>query len=86
MGQGTGQDLSVSSDQVNLAQTIFRGEMGRFAKTWSELSRIARFQGEDAPSAPVAESLAEGKNSRKPAQEPAAPGQALEIEPISSEE
>jgi hypothetical protein len=37
----TGQ---VESEDMYLAQTIFRGEMGRYAKTWEELSKIAHFK------------------------------------------
>ena len=49
----TGQQPEVNAghlqEEAYLAQKIFLGEMGRYAKSWSELSRIAhfRFEGKD---------------------------------------
>ncbi len=47
----TGQrpnDAAMSTlEEAYLAQKIFRGEMGRYARTWAELSRITAFRFED---------------------------------------
>lgn len=37
------EDMNQLQDEAQLAQTIFRGEVGRYAKNWAELSRIAHF-------------------------------------------
>ncbi len=43
----TGQNAAEATDNLQeeayLAQKIFHGEVGRYAKTWSELSQIAQF-------------------------------------------
>lgn len=45
---GTGQrpvgEMMAGTEQAYLAQRIFLGEVGRYARSWSELSRIAHFQ------------------------------------------
>lgn len=46
-GQREGHDVVGSMQETYLAQRIFRGETGRYAKTWDELSRIAAFHFED---------------------------------------
>ena len=44
----TGQHLSETvnsvDDEAYLAQMIFRGEMGRYARSWTELSQITHFR------------------------------------------
>jgi hypothetical protein len=62
-------------EETYLAQRIFRGEMGRYARNWSELSQIAhfRFEGKD-------------EGSRSLSSHPTQSGPGLEIEPISPEE
>jgi hypothetical protein len=49
LGQKGEGDVSSLDDQTYLAQKIFHGEMGRYAKTWTELSKIAhfKFEGKD---------------------------------------
>lgn len=58
--EATGQQASgavmTSSEEVYLAQRIFKGEVGRYAKSWSELSRIASFDFND-PSKPQSRNL-----------------------------
>ncbi len=48
---GTGQkasgDLMNTLEEAYLAQRIFHGEVGRYAKDWSELSKIAGFRFEE---------------------------------------
>jgi hypothetical protein len=44
--RATGQVMS-TLEEAYLAQKIFRGEMGRYAKNWSELSKIAAFRFEE---------------------------------------
>ncbi len=48
-GQFTENARNQLEEETFLAQKIFMGEMGRYAKSWSELSRIAhfRFAGKD---------------------------------------
>ncbi len=76
--RGTGQtDSHVMSagEEVNLAQRIFYGEYGRYARNWAELSEITSFRFEEKsevglmPSELVAETeVEEGAVSRSPAQ------------------
>ena len=48
---GTGQkpvtNVMSTLEEAYLAQKIFHGELGRYAKNWSELSKIATFRFED---------------------------------------
>jgi hypothetical protein len=43
-GQQSGGNVSHLQEETQLAQTIFLGEMGRYAKSWAELSKIANFR------------------------------------------
>ena len=43
-GQKPGTDIKSGLEEAYLAQRIFHGEMGRYAKTWSELARVTSFQ------------------------------------------
>lgn len=44
LGQDESGDVLSSEEEVRLAQKIFYGEIGRYAKTMSELSKIVTFQ------------------------------------------
>jgi hypothetical protein len=46
-GQRPVGNVMTTLEEAYLAQRIFRGEMGRYAKDWSELSRIAKFRFRD---------------------------------------
>jgi hypothetical protein len=48
-GQKSHGNVMHALEQAYLAQQIFRGEVGRYAKSWGELSQIAdfRFEGKD---------------------------------------
>lgn len=46
-GQKPSGSVMSTLEEAYLAQRIFRGEMGRYAKSWSELSKIAAFRFED---------------------------------------
>jgi hypothetical protein len=99
-GAKTGQKpvASVMStlEEAYLAQKIFRGEMGRYARNWSELSKIASFRfedkaqwGQDSPvpfgdESGVTEVDANGLNALRESQRtPSSEVQPLEIEEIS---
>jgi hypothetical protein len=97
----TGQKVEENRDieqQTHLAQQIFKGEIGRYAKSWAELSQIAHFRSnenkEQGDAFLIAEgSLSRGSKPRKPASnfrhlKSTQPfnGSALEIEPIAPEE
>lgn len=43
-GQQSGGNVSHLQEETQLAQAIFLGEMGRYAKSWTELSKIANFR------------------------------------------
>lgn len=47
VGQKASSSVMSTLEEAYLAQRIFRGEMGRYAKSWSELSKIAAFRFED---------------------------------------
>lgn len=49
-GQKSRGDIQHALEQAYLAQQIFRGEMGRYARSWGELSQIAdfRFEGRNS--------------------------------------
>lgn len=98
-GQKASEGLMSSTEETYLAQRIFLGEMGRYAKNWSELSRIAhfRFEGQDLLSTPGVpkpspenRQLAEVKSSVLKNQDASRKSiltpSGLEIEPILTEE
>ncbi|MGZ3699143.1 MAG: hypothetical protein ACXWPM_00945 [Bdellovibrionota bacterium] len=96
LGQHPGSNLPSSSlqEEAFLAQQIFRGETGRYARDWSELSRVAnfRFEGKDqlgleqldreAPRAIRQEPDRKLSSSDNPRMD----SQRLEIEALDSEE
>lgn len=78
---------AASPEEANLAQRIFYGEMGRYAKSASELARIAYFEGEESsqsiefePSSPEKPALGAGAKRNVSSVE-----SDLEIEPIRSD-
>jgi hypothetical protein len=93
----TGEMLSVNSSSLEqeayLAQKIYLGEMGRYAHTWSELSKIVhfRFEGKDQfggelLSIEMARNPAKVGSSIQPGESQSishTSEKALEIEPIS---
>lgn len=46
-GQKPSGNVMSTLEEAYLAQRIFRGEVGRYAKSWSELAKIAAFRFED---------------------------------------
>ncbi len=73
-------------EEAYLAQTIFLGEMGRYARDWGELERVANFKfqgkGSDAVSSggQWGDTEALGSRGLSSSQKP------LEIEPLHSDE
>ena len=100
----TGQKVDVqdnAKEEAYLAQRIFHGEIGRYAQSWSELSRIANFQFEEreveaaplkggvqrgiASDSPGLQPDSKSRNLKKKSSSPTVSG-SLEIEPILSDE
>ncbi|MCM2322067.1 MAG: hypothetical protein NDJ90_02280 [Oligoflexia bacterium] len=85
--QGTGQRstgaVMSSSEEAILAQRIFRGEVGRYAKSWGELSKIVSFEFDEAVE-PEPEVNRATASILAPRAKFRAEG-GLEIEPITSE-
>lgn len=82
IGQGTGADVMSSDEVERLAQKIFYGEMGRYARTLTELSRIANFhfvQNEKE------QKLNSDKKNQETDRHISSVRNPLEIEPIPSE-
>lgn len=73
IGQGTGVDVMSPDEVERLAQQIFYGEMGRYARTLTELSRIANFH------------FAQNKKDQETDRHISSVRNPLEIEPITSE-
>lgn len=71
-------------EETFLAQQIFKGEIGRYAKSWEELSRIAnfKFEGKDQYGEPLPISPTASSHPSAPARKITSSGGALEIEPI----
>lgn len=70
-GQATTSVMS-PGEEARLAQRIFKGEMGRYARNLAELSRITSFSF--------------GRENHAPERVPAQQSSRLEIEPISADE
>jgi len=78
------QSAQMSPDEMTLAQRIFYGEIGRYANSWAELSRIARFRMAGADSDPswVDVELDHDKGERGLSSTGSKANPGLEIEPI----
>lgn len=78
-GQRSVGNVMSSMEEELLAQRIFLGEVGRYARTWSELTKIAHFKGagRDEQEPETAE-----ETDRKPGSSAEISAQGLEIEPI----
>jgi|GEM_PF-4439650 len=77
--QGTQGDVMSSEERERLAQKIFYGEMGRYAKTLSELSKIANFHFDETKN--VSEHSSDKKNQETDRQI-SSQKKPLEVEPI----
>jgi hypothetical protein len=93
IGQKPSGSVMSTLEEAYLAQRIFRGEMGRYAKNWSELSKIAAFRFEDKEQfgretqVPFGDagSLTEiDVSSKDGVRTPSSEIQPIEIEPISN--
>ena len=80
LGQGAGSDVMTTGEEAQLAQKIYRGEVGRYAKTLSELSKIANFQ--FSASTEIAKK--KDKNDQEADRQISSFSGDLEIEPIDS--
>jgi hypothetical protein len=95
--QSKARDIKETLEEAYLAQQIFRGETGRYARNWEELTRISSFRfspqelGRPGTSAPFAgrgdvidlEAEVAGSAAREPATH--APNEALVVEPVEAE-
>jgi hypothetical protein len=89
VGQKQQNNVATSLEEARLAQTIFRGEVGRYAKSWDELSKIADFKFDDKErddelpfGDPALVPVQEIDAHEPQAREPAALGKLI-IEPIN---
>lgn len=80
-GQEFQSDVMSSEERERLAQKIFYGEMGRYAKTLSELSKIANFHFDETKNVPEPSS---DKKNQETDRQISSEKKPLEVEPIQS--
>jgi hypothetical protein len=92
-GQKAGSGTRSTLEEAYLAQRIFKGEMGRYAKSWSELSKIAtfRFEGKaqfghesQVPFGDTGPALEVEGGTQDSKRAPSSDIQPIEIEPVSN--